>query len=405
MLIQLLNNPQVFTDTPTIGIASYEPILYKEGDKYYIRHFLISALHYNTQDWRVEGIEKYVRSAIGKTVNVTPGFHHIVANSRDEWLKLSQPYGIASITDVVFNKKYGSYDAISEVTNPEIIPLLEKGYIPPFYSPGVFASKYRVEQVGNKMIRVFEEWEIMDSTVVRSPAFRPKEMAMIHNTACKGGKAICASKLAAIAEDFNPAVELKNNFASLNIQSQKNPSDMVGEGDGSSKHVDTLLEKVNKELAEEKRLREITEAKNQELSKSLSDVQGKITAITTERDTLKTKVDAVEAEQKKTALRNELDAKLKLTRNYFNDSDARSKKVEEMIAKGFTPEHLDTVFEGQFLTEEEAKAELAKLDADKARTGIAQDKIVASTVVTGKNGKNQLAEGAYIFDEISELRL
>jgi hypothetical protein len=93
---------------------------------------------------------------------------------------------------------------------------------------------------------------------------------------------------------------------------------------------------------------------------------------------------------------------------FFNDADLRSKKVDEFVNKGFKPEDLDVVYDGQFMTEDELKEAEAKLkEQSETRTskevGIAED--VTTTSLPTKKVNAKLIEGAAIMNAILELRL
>jgi len=400
-----LETPQIFADID-IGIASYEPTIIKTGDNYYLRHFLISDKHSNTQGWRVENLQEYVKTFIGKPLIVAPGFHHLADLDKNTWLKIQEPYAIGSMVDVVFNPTYGSYDAITHVTKEEAKLALEKGIVPPFTSPAIHGT-FRFD--GD--VKVFTNWEGMQSAVVLKPAFRPIDMARIKPVGCTGDKYLCRKELIAIAEDgYNLDNLIKNNFTTLNNTNGKNDSDnnMTGEQPTGSNHVDTLLNKFQNELAEEKRQRELEVEKNKQLAESLKKIQDEKDSVVKERDTYKTKTDSYEKEKQKSELKKTIEDKLRRTKLFFNDADLRSKKVDEFVNKGFKPEDLDVVYDGQFMTEDELKEAEAKLkEQSETKTtkdvGIAED--VTTTSLPTKKPNAKLLEGVAIMDEILELRL
>jgi hypothetical protein len=183
---------------------------------------------------------------------------------------------------------------------------------------------------------------------------------------------------------------------------------MTGEQPTGSNHVDTLLNKFQNELAEEKRQRELEVEKNKQLAESLKKIQDEKDSVVKERDTYKTKTDSYEKEKQKSELKKTIEDKLRRTKLFFNDADLRSKKVDEFVNKGFKPEDLDVVYDGQFMTEDELKEAEAKLkEQSETKTtkdvGIAED--VTTTSLPTKKPNAKLLEGVAIMDEILELRL
>lgn len=406
MLIQQLEPyPQIIAHDTKFY---HEPELIERDGHLFIRHYLISK-HPNTQNWRVENIEQYVKTFIGKPVILAPGFHHVVADSRDEWLALQAPYGIASIEEIVYNPKLGIYDAISQVKDKNVESALRDGYIPKFVSPAVRGIKMHLEkdELGNT-IRVFDEWEGMHEAIVKRPATRPIDIAKINETSCRGGKHLCRMKLAAIAEDLgelNFGNEIKNNFASLNISPEKQIQDtnLVDEQKGSN-HVDTLLKKMQDELNEANRKAELQQEQLDAIKKSSAETESKLVSVEKERNDLKSKTEAYEQEKAKVELKKALEAKLKTVKMFVKDAELRNKKVDELADKNFKVEDLDVVYENQFLTEDQIKAELETQELAKPTVGIAEESRISTSVQTSKPDARNV-KGAMILDEILELRL
>lgn len=407
LLEEQSQNPQIFTDTQ----GWHEPELIKDGNEYYIRHFLISELHANTNNWKTENLVKWVNSARGYPLIATPGYHHIADPDRETWKKLQKPYAIGDMEQILFNEKYGCYDALTHVTNEQAKSALDKGYMPRFTSPGIHGNKVRYETQDGKIIRVFEDAQIMHSAVVLKPSF-PKEIAQINGTACKGTSFLCKKELAAIAEELDLGKILENNFATLNNTKEKNSleDNMPGEDtkQGSSSHVDILLEKIQNDLAQEKKARELLEEKNKALAESFKTEQEKATALEKEKADLKSKVDAIDKEKQKVALKQAFEEKLKKTKLYFNNDELRNKKVAELVEKDYKVEDIDTLFKDMTMTEDEIKEAQARLQEqnpsipEKPSIGIAED---VNTTIPTKKANAELIKGATILNDILELRL
>jgi hypothetical protein len=392
-------HPQIFAD---IGIGEYEPEFYKVGDDYYLRHFLISDKHDNTNGWRVENLSKYVKTFIGRPLIITPGYHHIADVDLNKWLEIQKPYAIGSMTNVVYNPKWSSYDAITQITSNEARSAFEKGYIPKFLSPGIHGSKVRYENG----VRVFEEWNGVHSAVVLKPSFRPIEMTQFRDTACTGEKFLCVKELVAVAEEYN----IEKLFSYLNNTNEKNPPEdkKLENNPNTSSHVDVLLDKLQKELAEERRLKELEIEKNRTLADNLKKEQETNQSITKERDDFKSKTTSYEAEKAKAELKKSIDVKLKTTKMFYNNTDARSKKVDELVEKNFKVEDLDVIYENMFMTKEEIeKAESAQEQSNVSRAPTKEVGIAEQTHTSLQTRKPNAAnvEGALILDDILELRL
>ena len=384
-----------------------KPQVYRENGKLYLRHFLLSANHFNNQLWRVERIEDFLKTWPGHPLIMTPGYNHIFDSNRETWLKIQEPYTVGIGVDSVYNNKYGCYDSITEITNPRFEKALEEGLIPQFNSPGVFASQMREEtDKEGRLIRVFEKGEIMHSAVVLSPAFRPKEMATINATGCRGEAAMCRNKLAAIASDkeleTDPYELTKNYFRAYIRGDQKTSVKQMGDKDtesGDSKVVNTLLDKLQTDVKDKNLALEKANARIAELEKSEKSASEKETLVTKDRDDLKKKFEDIDKAKQAEEMKKKFDAKLKTVKMYNKDDEARSKKVDEFISKDIKLEDLDSIYEGMILSEDELKADVAKTPeptGDK-RVGI------ASSMVTTKKGNQIHAFGAAVLDEILEL--
>lgn len=397
ILEQQMPNPQIFTDTS----GYHEPELIKEGNEYYIRHFLISETHPNTNSWRTENLDKWVTSAKGYPLIITPGYHHIADPDRKKWFELQKPYAIGDMEQILFNDKFHCYDALTHVTNEKAKSALDKGYMPKFVSPGIHGNKVRLETENGKIIRVFEDAQIMHSAVVLKPSF-PKEIAQINDTTCKGEKFLCQRELAAIAEE----IDIEKLFSDLNNTNEKNSTEDISKMDTppTSSHVDVLLDKLQKELAEERKQKELEIEKNKSLAETLRKEQETNQSITKERDDFKTKTTSYEAEKAKAELKKSIEEKLSKTKMFYNNPDARSKKVDELVDKNFKIEDLDVIYENLFMTEDEIKkAESQPEQGTTRQIGIAEQTSHTTLQTRKPNAGN--VEGAMILEDILELRL
>jgi len=361
-------DPGIFTDTDiniitNAGIAEDYPTSYYRNDKtgkLMIRGFLISDKHPNNQDWEVRNLDKYVRTFIGRPNIITPGFHHVGPRATlEEWLKVQEPFGFASMTDTVYNPKFGVYDYISEVFDEDIAQAIESGEIkiPKYNSPAIWGVPI-LERRGDKTIRVFNDWVGVHSAVVKSPAFDP-EIAQINPQACRGDILLCRDKLAAIAESsYNQIQLLKENYHGYISPTPQSPHNGGFKQDMSDPN--QAYHDLNKKLQEEN-LKLQTNAttlgeRNTTLEETLKKEREQAKALIEERDNLKSKVTSYESLEAKNKLRTELDVKLSKTKQYYKNVEARSKKVDELVEKNIPIDAIDTIYEGMFYTDDEIKA-------------------------------------------------
>lgn len=397
MLIELQKGQGVFNDdTITFGSAEFhEPEVFHDKDgNLFIRHFSISE-GYNTQGWRVRDVERYIRTGMNMPTIITPGFHHIIGLNKEQLMNDMKPYTIGYAIDFMKNEKYGCWDAITKVTDQEAEKAIDAGYIPRFMSPLVHASKWHVENIDGIQTKIFDEWELLQHAVVQKPGFRPIEMATIREYGCKGTDAICRNKLAAIAEDISTGELLKNYFDAY-ISGEKKEV-VMGDNDKDNP-ANQLIQKLRDDLsAKEKELTLNTEKYSTLEIKAKQDSE-KLVNVSAELDNVKKEIDAFKKEKELSVKKQTFDEKLKRTKMFHNDNEARGKKVEELVNKNITVEDLDSIYEGMFYSEEQLK-ELSATPQPPA-TGIAEH--VETSLNTG-NGNSRHVEGARILKEILEL--